>query len=61
MRVAFPVLPDVLLFEPKVFGDERGVFYDSFNQGAYSRSAKEIFHEWPHRIKHVLIDAEVFL
>jgi len=25
-------IPDVLLVEPKVFGDERGFFYESFNQ-----------------------------
>lgn len=25
-------LPEVLVFEPKVFGDERGFFFESFNQ-----------------------------
>jgi dTDP-4-dehydrorhamnose 3,5-epimerase len=25
------VIPDVVLFEPRVFGDERGFFYESFN------------------------------
>ena len=25
-------IPDVMLFEPKVFGDDRGFFYESFNQ-----------------------------
>lgn len=25
-------IPEVILFEPKVFGDERGFFYESFNQ-----------------------------
>ncbi|MGD8203029.1 dTDP-4-dehydrorhamnose 3,5-epimerase [Pantoea sp. FN0305] len=25
-------IPDVIIFEPKVFGDERGFFYESFNQ-----------------------------
>lgn len=25
-------IPDVILFSPKVFGDERGFFYESFNQ-----------------------------
>lgn len=25
-------IPDVLLFEPKVFGDDRGFFFESFNQ-----------------------------
>lgn len=27
---------DVLLIEPKVFGDERGFFYESFNQRAFN-------------------------
>ncbi len=27
-----PLLNDVLLLEPQVFGDERGFFYESFNQ-----------------------------
>src|SRR3546814_2271427 len=25
-------IPDVVLLQPKVFGDERGFFYESFNQ-----------------------------
>ncbi|MES2817360.1 MAG: dTDP-4-dehydrorhamnose 3,5-epimerase [Pseudomonadota bacterium] len=25
-------IPEVILFEPRVFGDERGFFYESFNQ-----------------------------
>jgi dTDP-4-dehydrorhamnose 3,5-epimerase len=25
-------IPDVLLIEPKVFGDERGFFYESWNR-----------------------------
>jgi len=28
-------IPDVLLVEPKVFGDARGFFYESFNQQAF--------------------------
>ncbi len=32
MRVASTDIPDVLLIEPKVFGDERGFFMESFNQ-----------------------------
>lgn len=28
-------IPDVLLIEPKVFGDERGFFYESFNQRSF--------------------------
>ena len=28
-------IPDVILIEPKVFGDERGLFFESFNQAAF--------------------------
>lgn len=28
-------IPDVLIFEPKVFGDDRGFFYESFNGKAF--------------------------
>ena len=27
-------IPDVLLVEPAVYGDDRGFFYESYNQGA---------------------------
>lgn len=29
-------IPEVILFTPKVFGDERGFFYESFNARAFS-------------------------
>ncbi|ATX92610.1 dTDP-4-dehydrorhamnose 3,5-epimerase [Citrobacter portucalensis] len=32
MNVIQTEIPDVLIFEPKVFGDERGFFMESFNQ-----------------------------
>lgn len=32
MNVIKTALPDVLILEPKVFGDERGFFFESFNQ-----------------------------
>ncbi len=32
MRVTATSIPDVLLIEPTVFGDERGFFFESFNQ-----------------------------
>lgn len=35
MQVVATAIPEVLLFEPKVFGDERGFFYESFNQRAF--------------------------
>ena len=31
-------IPDVLLIEPKVFGDERGFFYESFNQREFNEA-----------------------
>ncbi len=38
MKVQPTEIPDVLLVEPKVFGDDRGFFYESFNQ----RNWKEV-------------------
>jgi len=32
MRVILSEIPDVLFFEPKVFGDDRGYFFESFRQ-----------------------------
>lgn len=32
-------IPDVLLIEPKVFGDARGSFFESFNQAAFDAAA----------------------
>lgn len=32
MRVIVSEIPDVLFFEPEVFGDERGYFFESFRQ-----------------------------
>lgn len=31
-------IPDVLLFEPKVFGDDRGLFFESFNQKVFEEA-----------------------
>lgn len=35
MKVTPTAIPDVLIFEPKVFGDERGFFMESFNQKVF--------------------------
>jgi len=32
MQIVQTAIPDVLILEPKVFGDDRGFFYESFNQ-----------------------------
>ena len=39
MKVTSTAIPDVLLFEPKVFGDERGFFFESFNQKVFQQAA----------------------
>ena len=36
MKVTPLAIPDVLLIEPKVFGDARGFFFESFNQQAFN-------------------------
>jgi dTDP-4-dehydrorhamnose 3,5-epimerase len=35
MNVIKTRISDVIIFEPKVFGDERGFFFESFNQKAF--------------------------
>ena len=35
MNVIKTAIPDVLIIEPKVFGDERGFFFESFNQAQF--------------------------
>jgi dTDP-4-dehydrorhamnose 3,5-epimerase len=38
MKVTPCAIADVLLIEPRVFGDERGFFYESFNQRAFTQA-----------------------
>jgi dTDP-4-dehydrorhamnose 3,5-epimerase len=38
MNVVKTSLPDVLLLEPKVFGDARGFFFESFNARAFEQA-----------------------
>ena len=38
MKVTPTSIPDVLVIEPKVFGDARGFFYESFNQYAFKQA-----------------------
>jgi dTDP-4-dehydrorhamnose 3,5-epimerase len=60
-------IPDVVLFEPKVFGDERGFFFESFNQRQFeeaigksvgfvqdnhSRSARHVLRGLHYQIQH---------
>lgn len=36
MNVIRTEIEDVLILEPRVFGDDRGFFYESFNQSSNS-------------------------
>ena len=38
MKATRLAIPDVVLIEPKVFGDERGFFFESFNQKAFNEA-----------------------
>ncbi len=38
MKVTATAIADVLLIEPKVFGDARGFFFESFNQRAFNQA-----------------------
>jgi len=38
MKATPLAIPEVILFEPKVFGDERGFFFESFNQQAFTQA-----------------------
>ncbi len=38
MQVIATKIPDVLIIEPKVFGDERGFFFESFNKKAFQQA-----------------------
>jgi dTDP-4-dehydrorhamnose 3,5-epimerase len=66
MNVVRTAIPDVLLFEPKVFGDPRGFFFESFNerefreatgldvrfvQDNHSRSGKHVLRGLHYQIK----------
>jgi len=36
MQVTRTTIPEVLVIEPKVFGDDRGFFYESYNERAFA-------------------------
>ncbi len=38
MKVIATALPEVLILEPQVFGDERGFFYESFNARRFAEA-----------------------
>ena len=67
MNVIKTNIPDVIIFEPKVFGDDRGFFFESFNQKVFfdaagleinfvqdnhSKSAKNVLRGLHYQIEH---------
>ena len=67
MKIIPTAIPEVLLVEPKVFGDARGFFYESFNQRKFveltghdvdfvqdnhSRSAQHVLRGLHYQIQH---------
>jgi dTDP-4-dehydrorhamnose 3,5-epimerase len=38
MQATHLEIPDVILFEPRVFGDDRGFFFESFNQRVFEEA-----------------------
>lgn len=67
MNVISTAIPEVLIIEPKVFGDARGFFYESFNkkvltekagitaefvQDNHSRSSKNVLRGLHYQIQH---------
>ena len=67
MQIQATPIPDVLIVEPKVFGDERGFFFESFNQKVWeektglqtafvqdnhSRSARNVLRGLHYQIQH---------
>lgn len=58
MNVFTTSIPDVMIFEPKVFGDERGFFYESFNakdfENATGRKANFVQDNHSKSVKNVL-------
>ncbi|MDH1765976.1 dTDP-4-dehydrorhamnose 3,5-epimerase [Comamonas aquatica] len=43
MKATPTAIPDVMVIEPKVFGDARGFFYESFNQAAFNAATGTAF------------------
>ncbi|HCB2209233.1 TPA: dTDP-4-dehydrorhamnose 3,5-epimerase [Citrobacter farmeri] len=38
MKIINTTIPDVIIFEPKAYGDERGFFFESFNQKIFDEA-----------------------
>jgi dTDP-4-dehydrorhamnose 3,5-epimerase len=46
MKATRLAIPDVVLIEPKVFGDARGFFFESFNQRAFDEATGHPDHQF---------------
>ena len=44
MKVTPLAIPDIMLLEPKLFGDERGFFFESFNQHQFETAIGKVIH-----------------
>ncbi len=44
MNITLTPISDLLILEPRVFGDERGFFYESFNQTAFNAATGKDHH-----------------
>ena len=44
MKVTATAIPEVLIIEPKVFGDARGFFFESFNHRAFTQATGMDLH-----------------
>jgi dTDP-4-dehydrorhamnose 3,5-epimerase len=58
MKTTPLAIPDVILLEPKIFGDDRGFFFESFNrarfEAAIGRSMTFVQDNHSRSVKHVL-------
>jgi len=58
MKTTPLAIPDLILFEPTVFGDDRGFFFESFNQASFDaaigRSATFVQDNHSRSVKQVL-------
>src|SRR5947207_8836832 len=52
MKITPLDIPDVLLIEPRVFRDERGLFYESFNEKAFERESGISAHFVQDNVSH---------
>lgn len=44
MQITATTIPDILILEPKVFGDERGFFFESFNEQRWRDLTGTVLH-----------------